>query len=727
MNVLNQVARVPGTANQPMMSVNKTANTITVRSSAAVAKIFERVIESNDKPRAELLIDVEILEVNRTRAKQYGIDLNGYSANFVFSPGSAPGSTTAGTGTTGTGTTGTGTTGTTTTNVAGATQTNLFGLNALRGFTKGDMYLAIPAAIIRLLESDSDTKLVAKPLRGSEGEKLSLNLGQQIPVPTTTFGAVGAGGINTIPISSFQLKDVGLNFTITPRVTFENDIILTLTLENSTFQGTVNLAGQNLPQFGQRHVETRLRLRDGETNLLAGLLQTDDSRSVTGFPGLVRIPIFKPLFSSNNNQYTQTDIVMLLTPHIIRSHDLTQRDVSPIYIGTPSNLGLSGPPPLISGAASGRAAAGRWPGRSGGAGRSLRSAARGCARRTADDAGARAARQSVAHAGHRRASSRPAADRGRRSAARGRRRRRRGRGATTLSDATRGSTATGRRHAGGARSIWRAGDRGRGSAGGDQRHESRFPRGRRAVHRADHDLRRQCHLDHELDRPVQSCRPEGAGCAGRRLHAPGRSRFRLHAAGGRGHRPNRHYLYAGGRHDRRGRRRPGGGNPVRSGRAGQFCARDQRRGGGTDRQRGSAAVRARGHHRPVGSLGGAMRRHDLHLHKEDGERCQARKLHGSEFCYFHSPQVIVERAEARRRGGQHRNGGKGETGSYVVKSPQDVLQVLEDALNDSCALDNTCGRAKAIGFLAQVILKGFEATSIDTRITALEEKIYGKH
>ena len=339
--VLTQIIRPPGASNIPSVQVNKTANTITVRATAPVARIIEQVIKANDKPRAELVIDVEILEVNRTRASQYGLDLNDYSANLVFSPEVVPGTST----TTGTDTTG----GTTASTATGVTHTNLFNLNSLSGLNKGDFYLSVPAAIIRLLETDSDTKLVAKPqLRGSEGEKLTLNLGSQIPVPSTTFGAVGAGGINTIPISSFTLKDVGLNFSIQPRVTWENDIILTLELENSTFLGNIQTAGQNLPSFGQRKVSTRLRLRDGETNLLAGLLQTNDSKTVTGFPGLVRLPFFKQIFSSNTNNSTQTDIVMLLTPHVIRSHELTQEDVNPVYIGTATNMGLTGAPPLIA-------------------------------------------------------------------------------------------------------------------------------------------------------------------------------------------------------------------------------------------------------------------------------------------------------------------------------------------------------------------------------------------
>ena len=110
--------------------------------------------------------------------------------------------------------------------------------------------------------------------------------------------------------------------------------------------------------------------------------------------------------------------------------------------------------------------------------------------------------------------------------------------------------------------------------------------------------------------------------------------------------------------------------------------------------------------------------------KANGERCGAQKLRGSEFCYFHSPLVVVERAEARRRGGLHRYGDKGETGSYVVKSPQDVLVILEDAINDACSLPSTQGRAKAIGYLCLIILKGFETVTLDERLKALEDRVF---
>jgi general secretion pathway protein D len=98
----------------------------------------------------------------------------------------------------------------------------------------------------------------------------------------------------------------------------------------------------------QRTVTTRLRLRDGESNLLAGLMQQNDSHTVTGFPGAIHVPFFRQLFSGNNISSDQTEIVMLLTPHIVRTQELTESDLKPIFIGSQQNLGLGGPPPLIA-------------------------------------------------------------------------------------------------------------------------------------------------------------------------------------------------------------------------------------------------------------------------------------------------------------------------------------------------------------------------------------------
>ena len=324
--ILNGVIRIPALAVAPQIVANKTSNTITVRATANIVTIIERVIAQNDNPKAEVVIDVQIFEVNRSRARQFGIDLSDFSLGGAFSPESDPRSD------------------------GGGLNPTPFNLNTVtRGISTVDFYLSVPSAVVQFLESDSETRLIAKPqLRGAEGQEITLNLGDQIPVPATVFTPVAAGGANFNPLTSFNYKDVGVNVSVTPRVTFDGDIILELVVENSTRGQDVNIAGQNLPSFGSRRVSTTLRMRDGESNLLAGLLREDERSSLRGIPGLMRIPILRNLLGANDTEIRQTDIIMLLTPRIVRTQQLTAEDVSPIFIGSQQSLGLGGPPPLIA-------------------------------------------------------------------------------------------------------------------------------------------------------------------------------------------------------------------------------------------------------------------------------------------------------------------------------------------------------------------------------------------
>ena len=319
---------------QPQFVANAGGNSLTVRATTAVLGIVERLIAANDKPRAEIVIDVEILEVNRERARQYGLDLSQYSIGTVFSPAAAPGQAVA-----------EGEDG-----AAGAAS-GYFSLNTVsRGVSIADFYATVPAAVVHFLEQDTHTRLVAQPqLRGQEGAELTLNLGQEIPVPTTAFTPLAAGGASYNPLTSFTYRPIGVIINMIPRVTFENEIILDLEVENSTLGPPILVAGQSLPTFGTRNVTTRLRLRDGESNLLAGLLREQDRQTLKGFPGLTRLPILRRLFSATDRSVQTTDIVMLLTPRIVRGHELTQQDVSPIHIGTEGNIGVTGPPAEIAG------------------------------------------------------------------------------------------------------------------------------------------------------------------------------------------------------------------------------------------------------------------------------------------------------------------------------------------------------------------------------------------
>ena len=328
--LLSQIVRAPQMAVQPAVIPNTVANTITVRATIEVAAIIEQVIAANDKPLAEVIIDVEILEVNRERAKRYGLNLSDYALGGIFSPELAPPNEA--------------------TAPSGVGSPPPFNLNTIsRGVSTADFYLGVPAAVVRFLETDSQTKLVAKPqLRGQEGTTMTLELGEDIPVPATAFTAIAAGGAAVNPLTSFNYRAVGINVTMTPRVTYENEIIVEMIVENSTLGANILVAGTSLPTFGSRKVETTLRLRDGESHLLAGLLREEDRTTLRGFPGMSQIPLLRRLFGDSDEGVRTTDIVMLLTPRIVRGHELTQGDLSPIHIGTQTNFGLTGPPPLIA-------------------------------------------------------------------------------------------------------------------------------------------------------------------------------------------------------------------------------------------------------------------------------------------------------------------------------------------------------------------------------------------
>ena len=320
--MLVQIARTQTMTVQPSIVANPTSNTVTVRATVPTMGVIERLIAASDKPRAEIVVDVEILEVNRERAREFGLDLTSYSVGALFSPSSSPSD--------------------------GGDQS--FNANLLsQGVSAADFYLAVPAAVLNFLETDSETRLIASPqLRGQEGSELTLNLGDDVPVPSTAFTPIAAGGVAVNPLTSFEYRSVGVNLIMTPRVTYENEIILDLEVENSTLGPNINVAGQSLPTFGTRRVITTLRLRDGESNLLAGLLREEDRRSLRGFPGILHLPIIKQLLSANEESIKQTDIIMLLTPRIVRTHELTQEDVDPIFIGTQNRIGVTGPPPLIA-------------------------------------------------------------------------------------------------------------------------------------------------------------------------------------------------------------------------------------------------------------------------------------------------------------------------------------------------------------------------------------------
>jgi general secretion pathway protein D len=281
-------------------------NALTIKDTPERVAAASRVLAAIDKAKPEVIIDVQLLEVDRTKLLEYGLQL--------ASPSSA--------GLNGSASIDAGTSGTLT-------------LKALRNLTQSDILMAgLPALYYRLLKTDTNTRTLANPqLRTSEGSAATARFGERVPVPVTTFAPIATGGTPQQPITSFQYETIGVNIEITPRTHHDDDVTLALKIGVTSVSGA-GFGG--LPTFGNREITTVIRLRDGETNLLAGLIRDDERQSIEGIPGLTDIPVVGRVFGHTTKTTDQTDIILTLTPHIIRVLDLTEADLRPFRVGRDS-------------------------------------------------------------------------------------------------------------------------------------------------------------------------------------------------------------------------------------------------------------------------------------------------------------------------------------------------------------------------------------------------------
>ncbi len=294
-------------------------NSISIKDTPERVAAAAKLITAIDKARPEVVIDVELLEVNRTKLLEFGLQ--------IASPGSQGISGTA------------------------DINRNDFRLANLKNLTGADVFLSgLPGLYYRLLKSDTATRILANPqLRTAEGLTASARFGEEVPVPVTTFAPIAAGGVNTQPITSYVYKNVGVNIDITPRLHHDDDVSLTLKVTLSSLGASAGFGG--LPTFGNREISTTIRLKDGETNMLAGLIRDDERTVLSGVPGLSDIPILGRLFADTRRERQETDIILTLTPHIVRILDLTEADLRPFRLGRESAggslteiLGIPGTP-----------------------------------------------------------------------------------------------------------------------------------------------------------------------------------------------------------------------------------------------------------------------------------------------------------------------------------------------------------------------------------------------
>ncbi len=298
------------------LSTNEQLNAITLRDTADKVAIAERLIDVNDKAKGEVLVDVELLLLTNTKDSNLGAALSTYSYNLdldtaKINPDAPDGA--------------------------------LF-LDDLDKISRSDWFINIPSVLINLSKASGEAEVLAQPqLRITEGEKASLVIGDRVPIPVTSFNTANTIGGSVVPITSFQYQDVGIKIEVEPRVHHNREVTLKLSVEVSNLGAPVSVGpDQQAVTIGTRNITSVIRLRSGESSLLAGLMREDKSTNDIKTPLLSSIPGLGRLFTSRQKSIKNTDLVLTLTPHIIRFPEITEEDLAPLWVGTESNITFAG-------------------------------------------------------------------------------------------------------------------------------------------------------------------------------------------------------------------------------------------------------------------------------------------------------------------------------------------------------------------------------------------------
>jgi general secretion pathway protein D len=301
-------------------------NALVVRGTPDQIALAQKLVEDLDKARPEVIIDIAVMQVSKDRSRTLGLNPpTSATVTLQNNINTTPTTTTTGTSTT-----------------AGTNSSNGINLNTLGNLNATNFQVTIPSANLSVLMSNSDTKLIQNPqIRALDGQKASLKIGDKVPVATGSFQpGIGGVGINPLVNTQFQYLDVGVNIDVTPRVHANGEVTLKMTMDVSAVTGQSNIGGISQPIIGQRKIEHEIRLKDGEANLLGGIMEDQQTKQLSGIPGLAQIPILKYLFGQTTQDHSENEIIFAIVPHIIRATDVNEINQRAIDIGTATTIEL---------------------------------------------------------------------------------------------------------------------------------------------------------------------------------------------------------------------------------------------------------------------------------------------------------------------------------------------------------------------------------------------------
>jgi general secretion pathway protein D len=297
-------------------------NAIVMRGTPDELALAQKLINDLDKARPEVVVDVAVLEVTRDKLRNMGIQLpQSATVNLQASTSTSSSSSSSSTST------------------SSSSSTSSLTLNTLGHLNGTNFALTVGQAQAEMLLTDSDTKVLQNPrVRATDGQQATLKIGSRIPIATGSYSA-GVSATSTTGVQTqFQYIDVGVNIDIKPTIHYNRDVTMKLKIEVSAQNGSSTISGVTEPIISQRTIDQNIRLKEGEANIVGGLLERDESLTVSGAPGLGEVPFLKYLFSTQEKEVKDDEIVFLIIPHVVRGIEISPLNLRQIDTGTGTNV-----------------------------------------------------------------------------------------------------------------------------------------------------------------------------------------------------------------------------------------------------------------------------------------------------------------------------------------------------------------------------------------------------
>ena len=298
-------------------------NAIIVRDTPDKLLLAEKMIRDIDKAKPEVVVQIEVLQARTDRLRDLGV-LPGQQASVAFTPNGTTSSTTSGS----------------------TTTTNALTLDKLKHLSTKDYSATLPGATANAVLTDTYTKIIQNPeIRSLDGQPAKLRVGDRVPVATGSFQAGvgvgstgGAGFVNPLVNTQFTYLEVGVNVDITPRVHPNHEVSLKIKVEVSSVTGTSTIGGIQQPIISQRTIDHDIRLKEGEANVLGGLFERTDTKTLNGWPGFAKIPFLRYLFSDDKTDHQENEVLIVMTPRIVRMPEWTKANLRSMYSGSETNV-----------------------------------------------------------------------------------------------------------------------------------------------------------------------------------------------------------------------------------------------------------------------------------------------------------------------------------------------------------------------------------------------------